>query len=188
VFLTGGSFGGYMTAWMVGHTDYFRAAVAQRGVYDLTGFYGSTDGAYTLVEGDFDATPWEEPEFLWEHSPTGHAHEVETPTLVVHSDDDYRTPANTAELFYRILRKHEVDTRMVRYPDEGHELSRSGQPGHIVDRIERIARWFDGYSEHHDVPRALDRDDDAGLTAAEDDAGGDGDDDGENGDEEDTGA
>jgi dipeptidyl aminopeptidase/acylaminoacyl peptidase len=169
LFLTGGSFGGYMTAWMVGHTDRFEAAVSQRGVYDLTGFYGSTDMAYSLVEDDFDTTPWEEPEFLWEHSPTGHAANVETPTLVLHSDDDYRTPASTAELFYRILRKHDVDTRFVRYPHEGHELSRSGQPGHIVDRIERIARWFDGYSEYHDTPRALDRDDDAGLSAGESD-------------------
>ncbi|MEF8830824.1 MAG: prolyl oligopeptidase family serine peptidase, partial [Halobacteriales archaeon] len=170
-FLTGGSFGGYMTSWMVGHTDYFSGAVTQRGVHDLVGFYGSTDGAYKLVEGDYDATPNEEPAFLWEQSPTAHAGEVETPTLVIHSDDDYRTPANTAELFYRLLRKHGVDTRMVRYPDEGHELSRSGQPGHVVDRIERIVRWFDGYSVYSDVPPALQRDDDAGLTAAEDDDG-----------------
>ncbi|MFW5937303.1 MAG: S9 family peptidase [Halanaeroarchaeum sp.] len=166
-FLTGGSFGGYMTGWMVGQTDYFRAAVAQRGVFDFTGFYGSTDGAYKLVEGDYDTTPGEEPAFLWEHSPTGHADAVDTPTLIVHSDDDYRTPAATAELYFRLLRKHDVDTRMVRYPDEGHELSRSGQPGHIVDRIERIARWFDGYSEYEDVPRALDRPADADLTAGD---------------------
>ena len=167
-FLTGGSFGRFQTAWMVGSSDYFRGAVAQRGVYDLTGFYGSTDGAYRLVEGDFDTTPGEEPAFLWEKSPVGHASEVETPTLVLHSDDDYRTPANTAELFYRLLRKHGVETRMVRYPREGHELSRSGEPGHVVDRIERIARWFDGYSEHHDAPRALDRPDDDGLSAGDD--------------------
>jgi dipeptidyl aminopeptidase/acylaminoacyl peptidase len=183
VFLTGGSFGGYMTGWLVGTTDRFTAAVSQRGVYDLTGFYGSTDWAYKLVEGDFDTTPWEEPDFLWEHSPTGHAHEVDTPTLLVHSEDDYRTPISTAELFHRILRKQGVDTRLVRYPDEGHELSRSGQPGHVVDRIERIARWFDGYSEYHDTERALDRPEDAGLTAAdEDEDGGDGD--GEEGGEE----
>ena len=169
VFLTGGSFGGYMTGWLVGTTDRFAAAVAQRGVFDLTGFYGSTDFAYRLVEGDYDTTPWEEPDFLWEQSPVGHAHEVDTPTLVVHSDNDYRTPANTAELFHRILRKHGVDTRLVRYPDEGHELSRSGEPDRVVDRIERIARWFDGYSEHHDADRALDRPDDDGLSADEDD-------------------
>ncbi|WP_277554490.1 S9 family peptidase [Halobaculum limi] len=168
-FLTGGSFGGYMTSWAVGQTDYFRGAVSQRGVYDFTGFYGSTDGAYKLVEGDYDTTPWEEPEFLWEHSPVAHAENVETPTLVLHSDRDYRTPDNTAELYHRILRKHGVDTRLVRYPREGHELSRSGEPAHIVDRIERIVRWFDGYSEHHDAERALDRPDDDGLSAGEDD-------------------
>ena len=173
VFLTGGSFGGFLTAWAVGQTDRFRAAVAQRGVYDLTGFYGSTDGAYKLVEGDYDTTPWEEPEFLWEQSPVGHAADVETPTLVVHSDRDYRTPANTAELFYRTLRKHGTDTRMVRYPREGHELSRSGEPDHVVDRIERIVRWFDGYSEHHDAERALDRPEGDGLTAGGDEGDAD---------------
>ncbi len=167
VFLTGGSFGGFMTAWLVGHTDRFTAAVSQRGVYDLTGFYGSTDTAYRLVEGDFDAAPPADADVLWAQSPASSADAVETPTLVLHAEDDYRTPAATAELFYRLLRKHGVDTRLVRYPEEGHELSRSGQPAHIVDRIERIARWFDGYSEYHDVPRALDREEGAGLSAAE---------------------
>ena len=166
-FLTGGSFGGYMTAWLVAHTDRFTAAVSQRGVYDLIGFYGSTDWAYKLVEDDFGTTPWDDPGFLHEQSPTGHAHRVDTPTLVVHSDDDYRTPICTAELFHRILRKHGVDTRLVRYPDEGHELSRSGQPGHVVDRIERIARWFDGYAADREVPPALEREPDAGLSAAD---------------------
>ncbi|MFB6087644.1 MAG: alpha/beta hydrolase family protein, partial [Haloarculaceae archaeon] len=139
------------------------------GVYDLTGFYESTDAAYKLVEGDFDATPWDDAEFLWEQSPAAYCDDVATPTLVLHSDEDYRTPANTAELFYRGLRKHDVDTRMVRYPREGHELSRSGEPGHVVDRIERIVRWFDGYAAFRDVPRALDRPEDAGLSAGEGD-------------------
>ena len=174
VFLTGGSFGGYMTSWAVGQSDRFRAAVSQRGVYDLTGFYGSTDGAYKLVEGDYDTTPWAEPAFLREQSPVAHADEVETPTLVMHSDRDYRTPDNTAELFHRILRKHGVDTRLVRYPREGHELSRSGEPAHVVDRIERIVRWFDGYSEHHDADRALDRPEGDGLSAGGDGNGEDG--------------
>jgi dipeptidyl aminopeptidase/acylaminoacyl peptidase len=165
LFLTGGSFGGYMTAWLVSHTDRFTAAVSQRGVYDLSGFYGSTDWAYELVESEFGTTPWEDSELLAAHSPTAHVDAVETPTLLVHSETDYRTPICTAELFYRGLRKHGVDTRLVRYPEEGHELSRSGQPGHIVDRLERIARWFDGYSVHHEAPTALDRDREEGLTA-----------------------
>jgi dipeptidyl aminopeptidase/acylaminoacyl peptidase len=167
LYVTGGSFGGFMTAWTVTQTDRFRAAVSQRGVYDLTSFYGSTD-AFKLLEGDFDTTPWEEPEFLWKQSPAAHVANVETPTLVLHADRDYRTPANTAELFYLGLKKHGVETRLVRYPREGHELSRSGEPGHVVDRIERIARWFDGYSAFHEAPPALEREPDADLSAGAD--------------------
>ncbi|PSQ52209.1 S9 family peptidase [Halobacteriales archaeon SW_8_65_20] len=168
-FLTGGSFGGYMTAWMVGHTDRFEGAVAQRGVYDLTSFYGSTDGAYQLVEGDFDALPWADAARLADHSPASYADQVETPTLVVHSENDYRVPICNGELLYRSLRRNGVGTRFVRYPREGHELSRSGEPGHVVDRIERIVRWFDGYSEHHDVSPALERERNDGLSVGEQD-------------------
>lgn len=164
-FVTGGSFGGYMTGWLVGHTNRFDGAVAQRGVYDLSSFYGSTD-AFKLVEWDFGAEPWDDPEFLWDQSPVAYASEVETPTLVIHSDKDYRVPVNNGEMFYLFLKKNGVETRLVRYPREGHELSRSGEPGHVVDRIERLARWFDGYSEHHDAPRALERGDE-GLSADE---------------------
>lgn len=165
-FVTGGSYGGYMTSWLVGHTDQFAGAVSQRGVYDLNSFYGSTD-AFKLIEWDFDTTPLEDPEFLWEQSPTAHAGEVETPTLLIHSDDDYRVPVNNAEMLYLLYKKNDVETRLVRYPREGHELSRSGEPAHVVDRLERTARWFDGYSDHHDVPTALERGDD-GLSAGED--------------------
>jgi dipeptidyl aminopeptidase/acylaminoacyl peptidase len=170
-FLTGGSFGGYMTGWMVGHTDRFEGAVAQRGVFDLASFYGSTDGAYKLVEGDYDALPWEDPAFLAEHSPVNYVDDVETPTLVVHAEKDYRVPVCNGEMFYRCLRKQGVDTRLVRYPREGHELSRAGEPTHVVDRIERIVRWFDGYSEHHDATRALDRERNDGLSAGDEDEG-----------------
>ncbi|SFH00237.1 Dipeptidyl aminopeptidase/acylaminoacyl peptidase [Halopelagius inordinatus] len=166
VFLTGGSFGGYVTGWMVGKTDRFRGAVAQRGVYDLSSFYGSTD-AFKLIEGDFDTTPWEDPQFLWEQSPVAYAADVTTPTLVMHSENDFRVPVNNGEMFYLFLRKNGVETRFVRYPREGHGLSRSGEPAHVVDRLERIVRWFDGYSDHHDVPPALERGDD-GLSAADD--------------------
>ncbi len=176
-FVTGGSFGGFMTGWIVGHTDFFRGAVAQRGVFDLSSFYGSTD-AFKLIEGDFGTTPWEDPEFLWEQSPVAYAGDATTPTLVIHSDNDFRVPVNNGEMFYLFLKKSGVDTRLVRYPREGHELSRSGEPGHIVDRIERIVRWFDGYSDYADVPRALDRGDDglsAGETKGSDDTDGSGD-------------
>jgi hypothetical protein len=97
----------------------------------------------------------------------------------MHADDDFRVPVNNGEMFYLFLKKNGVETRLVRYPREGHELSRSGEPGHVVDRLERTVRWFDGYSDYHDVPRALERGDD-GLSAAEDGDGGEsGDDDGD---------
>lgn len=167
-FVTGGSFGGFMVGWAVGHTDYFAGACAQRGVYDLASFYGSTD-AFKLVEGDFGTTPWAEPEFLWEQSPVAAADTADTPTLVVHSEHDYRVPMNNGEMFYLFLKKTGTDTRLVRYPREGHELSRSGEPTHVVDRLERIRRWFDGYSDHHDVPPALERGDDEGLDLGDED-------------------
>jgi len=168
-FVTGGSYGGYMTTWLVGQTDRFSGAVAQRGVYELNSFYGSTD-AFKLVEWDFDTMPWDDAEFLWEHSPAAYADRVDTPTLLVHSDDDYRVPVNNAEMLYLMYKKNDVETRLVRYPREGHELSRSGEPGHVVDRLERIVRWFDGYSGHSDVPKALERGDE-GLSAAESEDG-----------------
>ena len=149
-FLAGGSFGGYMTAWLLAHTDRFDAGVPQRGVYDLVSFYGSTDGAYKLVEDDFGATPWTDIEALYRHSPALFADEISAPTLVVHSDDDFRVPTGGAELLYRGLRKAGTPTRLVRYPREGHELSRSGEPGHVIDRIQRIRDWFRGYSTAFD--------------------------------------
>jgi dipeptidyl aminopeptidase/acylaminoacyl peptidase len=171
-FVTGGSFGGYMAGWLVGTTDRFEGAVAQRGVYDFASWYGSTD-AFKLIEWDYGAKPWEEPEAMWADSPVAHAENVTTPTLVVHADRDFRVPVNNGEMFYLFMKQAGVDTRLVRYPREGHELSRSGEPGHVVDRIERIVRWFDGYSDHHDAPPALERGDE-GLSAGESDDDEDG--------------
>lgn len=171
LFVTGYSFGGYMTGWSVGNTDRFEAAVSEAGIYDLASYYGSAD-AYRGIERSFGATPWEGAEVLQEHSPATYADEIETPTLVLHSEEDFRTPINTAELFYRSLRKNGVDTRLVRYPREGHSMIRRGEPQHVIDRLERILRWFDGYCEYADAQPALVRDPHEGLSTGE---GSDGD-------------
>ncbi|MUV58616.1 S9 family peptidase, partial [Halogeometricum sp. CBA1124] len=158
---------GTWTGWIVGHTDFLRRRRRPNAAcFDLASFYGVDGRVSKLVEGDYDTTPWEEPEFLWEQSPVAYADDVTTPTLVMHADDDFRVPVNNGEMFYLFMKKNGVETRLVRYPREGHELSRSGEPGHVVDRLERTVRWFDGYSDHHDVPKALERGDD-GLSAAE---------------------
>jgi dipeptidyl aminopeptidase/acylaminoacyl peptidase len=149
VFVTGGSFGGFLTAWLLGNSDAFDAGVAQRGVYDQVGQFGTTD-TYHSSEKQL-GLPWEAHEEYWESSPIAYADRITAPTLLLHSENDYRVPIANAETLYRFLKKSGVTTQFVRYPREGHELSRSGEPDHVVDRLERIGAWFDGYSDHHDA-------------------------------------
>ncbi|MFC1851172.1 prolyl oligopeptidase family serine peptidase [candidate division CSSED10-310 bacterium] len=148
LFLTGGSYGGFMTTWIIGHDDRFRAAVAQRGVYNLTSFYGCSD-AQLLIEWEFDTFPWDNPELLWLHSPLAYAPMMKTPLLIIHSELDYRAPINTAEELFTALKKLKREVLFVRYPREGHELSRSGEPKHRVDRLQRIIGWFNQHRTNH---------------------------------------
>jgi dipeptidyl aminopeptidase/acylaminoacyl peptidase len=148
-FVIGGSYGGFMTSWAIGQTDRFKAAVTQRSVNDIIGMYGSTDG-YKFLEDEFGTVPWEDHDLLWEHSPVANVDQVSTPTMIMHAEEDYRASINTAEHFYRGLKKNDVTACFVRYPREGHELSRAGEPQHVIDRLERIIRWLNGFSDHHD--------------------------------------
>jgi dipeptidyl aminopeptidase/acylaminoacyl peptidase len=143
--VTGGSYGGYMTVWIVGHDQRFAAAVSQRGVYELVGFYGMTD-IPRFVEAEFGVAPWEDVEALWLHSPLAFAEQIETPLLILHSDLDYRVPVPVGEELFAALKRLRREVVFVRYPREGHELSRSGEPEHRVDRINRIVDWFDQHT------------------------------------------
>ncbi len=142
--VTGGSYGGFMTAWIVGHDDRFKAAVSQRGVYDLISFYSTTD-IPRFAEREFGCPPWEDPELMWKYSPLAYVENVHTPLLLLHSENDYRAPIPAAEGLFVALRRLGREVELVRYPREGHELSRSGEPKHRVDRLERIVAWFDKY-------------------------------------------
>jgi dipeptidyl aminopeptidase/acylaminoacyl peptidase len=140
--VTGGSYGGFMTTWVIGHSDRFKAAVAQRGVYDLISFYGTTD-IPLFGEREFSTVPWEDPQKLWHYSPLAHVEEMHTPLLLIHSANDFRAPIPAAEGLFVALRRLKRDVELVRYPQDGHELSRSGEPKHRVDRLDRIVAWFD---------------------------------------------
>lgn len=140
--VTGGSYGGFMTAWVIGHDDRFKAAVAQRGVYDLVGFYSTSD-IPRLTEWEFSATPWEDPQLLWKYSPLAYVENIHTPLLLIHSENDFRAPIPAAEGLFVTLRRLKRVVKMVRYPRDGHELSRAGEPKHRIDRLRRIADWFD---------------------------------------------
>ncbi len=142
--VTGGSYGGFMTAWVVGHTDRFVAAVSQRGVYSLISFYGTSD-IPSLISAEFDVEPWEAPEFLWKHSPLAYAHRIKTPLLLIHAENDFRVPIEQAEQLFALVRRSGGTVKLVRYPREGHELSRSGEPRHRVSRLNWMIEWFDTY-------------------------------------------
>lgn len=145
--VTGGSYGGYMTAWMVGHTDRFKAAVTQRGVYNLVSFYGTSD-IPMFIPDEYDTEPWEDPQKLWEHSPLAYAHHVKTPLLIIHSENDFRVPIEQAEqLFAFIRRSTDTPVKLIRFPRDGHELSRSGEPKHRARRLTEMVAWFDQYCQ-----------------------------------------
>ena len=102
--VTGGSYGGYMTVWVIGHDTRFKGAVAQRGVYDLTGFYGTSD-IPLLIEWEFAKTPWEDPQQLWRYSPLAYVEDIHTPLLLLHSENDFRAPIPGAEGLFVALRR-----------------------------------------------------------------------------------
>lgn len=142
--ITGGSYGGYMTAWIIGHTDRFASAVAQRGVYNLISFYGTSD-VPVLISSEFDAEPWEDTDKLWQHSPLAYVKNMDTPLLIIHSENDYRVPIEQAEQLFAQVRRKGGTVKMVRYPGEGHELSRSGDPVRRIHRLNAIMDWFNEY-------------------------------------------
>lgn len=143
--ITGGSYGGYMTAWIISHTDRFKAGVSQRGVYNLSSFYGTSD-VPLLISNEFDAEPWENHDVYWDNSPLKYAAEIKTPLLLIHSENDFRVPIEQAEqLFAWVRRATDTPIHMLRYPREGHELSRSGEPDHRVSRLTEMINWFDRY-------------------------------------------
>ncbi len=142
--VTGGSFGGFMTSWMISHDHRFKAAVAQRGVYNLISLYGNSD-ALLLVDWEFDTEPWGDTQRLWQNSPLSRVKYIQTPLLILHSEQDFRAGIHTAEELFVALRKLGKTAQFVRYPREGHELSRSGEPRHRIDRLNRIIGWFDKF-------------------------------------------
>lgn len=142
--VTGGSYGGYMTAWVVSHTDRFVCAASQRGVYNLISFYGTTDGP-SLITGEFEVNPWEDPTFLWEQSPLSHAHKIKTPLLIIHAENDFRVPIEQGEQLFAFVRRSGGTVKLLRYPREGHEMSRSGEPEHRVHHLTEMMTWFDTY-------------------------------------------
>ncbi|HVU17881.1 MAG TPA: S9 family peptidase [Candidatus Didemnitutus sp.] len=144
--MTGGSYGGYMTAWIVGHDHRFKAAVAQRGVYDLLTFFGEGN-AWRLVPRAFGGYPWEPDvhHILERDSPITYVENITTPLLMQHGDSDRRTGFVQSEMMLRSLKVLGRDVEEVRYPRATHELSRSGEPRQRLDTLVRYEEFFRRY-------------------------------------------
>jgi dipeptidyl aminopeptidase/acylaminoacyl peptidase len=137
----GGSYGGFMTNWIVGHTNRFAVAETDRSISNWYSWYGSSD-AQDLTEYEFFGPPWERDSLYTVLSPFRYVRNMRTPLLIVHSEEDYRVPITDAEQLFVALRKRRVPVEFVRYPRSSHGLSRTGPPWLLVDRLERIRTWF----------------------------------------------
>ncbi|HEW64311.1 prolyl oligopeptidase family serine peptidase [Fervidicoccus fontis] len=149
--VAGGSYGGFMTNWIIGHTNRFKAAVTQRSISNWISFYGTSDIGYYFAEdqigGDLGKDLWTGNliEVYWDRSPLKYVNNVKTPTLILHSDEDYRCWIDQAYQLFTALKLKGVETKLVIFPGENHELSRKGKPKNRVERLNQIVSWFKKY-------------------------------------------
>ncbi|MEO5951378.1 MAG: S9 family peptidase, partial [Chloroflexia bacterium] len=145
--VAGGSYGGYMTAWIIGHTNRFKAAVAMRPCVNLYSAWGSGDFTWALWSWEFQGTPQEKTELYLERSPITYVKEMETPLLLTHAEDDFRVDIEQSAEIYMALRTSGKTVKMVRFPSGGHDISRSGKPSLRVERMEYILEWIEQFVE-----------------------------------------
>lgn len=143
--VTGGSYGGFMTNWIIGHTDRFRAAASQRSIANWVSMGYTTDIGYYFEPDQMGADPWTDIDKVWEQSPLKYADRVKTPTLFIHSDEDYRCWVPEALQMFTALKNFGVESRLCLFKGENHELSRSGKPKPRIRRLKEITDWFNRY-------------------------------------------
>jgi len=147
--VTGGSYGGFMTNWIVGHTNRFKAAVTLRSVVNFISDDGTRDGAYGH-SADFGGDIFQKFDLYWDRSPLKYASNVKTPTLILHSDNDFRVPIEQGEQWFRALKHFGVTTEIVMFPRENHNLTRTGEPKHLVESLNWQLYWFDRFLNGND--------------------------------------
>lgn len=140
--VAGGSYGGYMTNYIIGHTDRFKAAVSYRSISNWISMFGITDIGYYFVKDQLTVDPWEDFEKLWEHSPMKYADQVSTPTLFIQSREDYRCWEPEAIQMFTSLKYHDVESKLLLFEGENHNLSRTGHPKQRMKRLEETLLWF----------------------------------------------
>lgn len=142
--VTGGSYGGFMTNWILGHTERFKAAVTLRSLSNFISDDGTRDGAYGHTS-DFGGDIFQKFDLFWDRSPLKYAKNVKTPTLILHSDNDFRVPIEQGEQWFRALKHFGVTTEIVFFPRENHNLTRTGEPKHLIESMNWQLYWFDRF-------------------------------------------
>ena len=143
--IAGGSYGGFMCNWMIGHTDRYAAAASQRSISNYVCKLTATDIGTTYDLQQVGATPWEDFDLVWETSPLKYAHNAKTPTLFIQADEDYRCWMSGAIQMFSALKQNGTDARLCLFHGENHELSRSGKPQNRVSRLTEIVGWMERY-------------------------------------------
>ncbi|MDH3587278.1 MAG: prolyl oligopeptidase family serine peptidase, partial [Gammaproteobacteria bacterium] len=143
LYVTGGSGGGVLTAWIVGKTDRFRAAVVAKPVINWTSFALTADIMHFVTRHWFPAMPWEDPLAYWERSPLSLVGNVSTPTALLTGEEDFRTPMPESEQFYQALKLRKVDTALIRIPEASHGIA--ARPSQLIAKVDNILAWFARY-------------------------------------------
>jgi dipeptidyl aminopeptidase/acylaminoacyl peptidase len=141
----GGSYGGFLTARIVAVDDRFRSAVPERGLYSFTSFAGTSDIGFRFPRMYLGHWKYDDWTSLWEASPLSRAHQITTPCLVIHSENDFRCPIEQGEQLFSVLVDNGVEAEMLRFPESSHELSRSGKPKYRRERFDAIIDWHRRY-------------------------------------------
>ncbi len=150
VHLTGGSYGGFMTNWLIGQKEWlktFRSAVTQRSISNFVSFFGTSDIGFNFSPIQQGGNMWDDTQKLWNQSPMKYVQNIETPLLIIHSEQDYRCPMEQAEQLFTAMKVlNKADCEFIRFPSEGHELSRSGRPDRRIKRLDSMVGWFEKHA------------------------------------------
>ncbi len=157
VAVTGGSYGGFMTNWLITHTSRFRCAVTEVCVSNLYSFWGTSDIGATWGELEWGANPWDDPERLLMQSPLAFVRNVNTPVLITANEEDHRCPVEQSEQFYMALRKLGKEAQFLRFTESSHTMGSDGKPKQRLERLRRLLAWFDKYLQPATEPAAVSR-------------------------------
>jgi dipeptidyl aminopeptidase/acylaminoacyl peptidase len=143
LYVGGGSYGGFLTAWIIGKTDRFKAAAIYKPVINWIDQALTTDIVHYGVQYQFAMEPWEDPEHYWERSPLSSIENVSTPAMIMIGEQDYRTPVGQGEQYFRALQVRDVDSVLIRMPDSPHNIA--GRPSRLIAKVDSAVAWFARY-------------------------------------------